>query len=79
MIGVTFQVPHLDFTSSTIPMQYIPQKGDQVFLGDFISEDESKNILSKNKNPNIDSLVVAHTTWLRGPNHKEVYIIITLQ
>lgn len=79
MIGVTFQVPDLDFTSSTIPMQFIPQIGNQVFLGDFISEDESKEIIIKNKTPNIDSLVVSHITWMRSAKHKEVYVLIILQ
>lgn len=78
MIGVTFQVPDLNFTTSTIPMQLIPQIGHQIFLGDFITEEEENKICSENKNPNIDSLIVKNVTWLRSPRHKEIYVLITL-
>lgn len=78
MIGVNFQAPELSFTSGVVPMPMVPRIGDQIFLGDFITEDEESEILSKNERPNIDSLFVRNVTWLRSQKQKEVYVLVVL-
>ncbi len=79
MIGVTFQVPELDFSTRVIPMAFVPRIGDQVFMSDFINEEEEAKIFENNENPEIDGLFVTNVTWFRSPKEKELYVLIILE
>ena len=78
MIGVTFQAPDLKFQTGTIPMPLVPRVGDQIFLSDFITEEDEEKILKTNTNPDIDHLFVNHVTWFRSPKEKEIYVLVIL-
>lgn len=52
-------------TSEEVILPAVPSVGHQIFLSDFITEDEENKIFRKYPNMNINLLIVKHVTWLR--------------
>lgn len=78
MIDVIFDVPAINFFTPKVPMPEVPRKGDQIYLNDFISDEDQELIMEKKSGINIDSLFVTHITWYRDDDQK-AYAILTLE
>lgn len=70
---VVFVIEGTD-NSVTIDMPIIPRVGEQVYLSDFI--DEQQNISLTKKGVKLDSEVVNHVCWMK--DEKGIYVSIFL-
>ena len=77
MIKARFSVSKVNFTSDDVILPAVPAVGNQIFLGDFITEEQDVKINSNDPTFHPDLSVVKHVTWFK--NKDEVYLLIELE